>query len=252
VRRSRELSLPCAGGGASDAPGRRPATSVPRVLHPVGKLPATVYWRRRLVLLGVIVAVLGGGGWGGYLLMTRTASASSPSTTARPTGTPALERVVPPFVGLVTPSPMASVIPSVAPPTPAGPPPGGPCSDEMVGVAVQAPPSAPVGSMPTFTLVVTNTSPVPCVRALDKGLQEIVLFDVQGHRIWGSNDCFPEASSDRRLLAPLQAVAFPIVWGGKTSAPTCGAARVLPPPGAYVVRGRIGSKPSPNTPFRLG
>jgi hypothetical protein len=223
------------------------------VLHPVGKLPATVYWRRRLVLLAVLVVLFGGGGYAGYLLMTRTASAATGSTTTatRPPGTPALERVVPPFVGLLSPSPMASVIPSVAPRTPAGPVPGGPCSDAMVGVAVQAPPSAPVGSKPTFTLVVTNTSSVPCVRALDKGLQEIVLLDAQRHRTWGSNDCFPEASSDRRLLAPHQAVAFPIVWSGRTSAPACTAARVLPRPGAYVLRGRIGSKSSPNTPFRL-
>jgi hypothetical protein len=221
------------------------------VLHPVGKLPASVYWRRRLVLLAVLAALVGGGGWGGYLLMTRTASAATGPTTARPTGTPALERVVPPFAGLLTPSPMASVIPSVAPRTPAGPTPGGPCSDAMVAVAVHAPPSAPVGSKPTFTLVVTDTSPVPCVRALDKGLQEIVLLDSQGHRTWGSNDCFPEASTDHRLLAPRQAVALPIVWGGRTSAPGCTAARVLPRPGAYVLRGRIGSKPSPNTPFRL-
>ena len=222
------------------------------MLHPVGKLPATVYWRRRLVLLAVLVVLLGGGGWAGYLLMTRTASAATASrTTTRPTGTPALERVVPPFVGLLTPSPMASVIPSVAPPTPAGPTPGGPCSDAMVGVAVQAPSSAPVGSKPTFSLVVTNTSPVPCMRALDKGLQEIVLLDAQGHRTWGSNDCFPEAGSDRRLLAAHQTVSFPIVWGGLTSAPACKAARVLPRPGAYVLRGRIASLSSPNTPFRL-
>jgi hypothetical protein len=108
-----------------------------------------------------------------------------------------------------------------------------------------------VGSKPTFTLVVANISAVPCVRALDKGLQEIVLLDAQGHRTWGSNDCFPEASSDHRLLAPHQAVAFPIVWGGLTSAPGCKAARVRPHPGAYVLRGRIGGKSSPNTPVRL-
>ena len=122
----------------------------------------------------------------------------------------------------------------------------------MIGVAVRAPASAAVGSKPTFTLVVANVSAVPCVRALDKGLQEIVLLDAHGHRIWGSNDCFPEASSDHRLLAPHQMVTFPIVWGGLTSAPGCTTARAQPPPGAYVLRGRIASKASPNTPFRLG
>lgn len=222
------------------------------MLHPVGKLPATVYWRRRLVLLGVLLVVLGGGGWGGYLLMTRTASAASSSTTAtRPSGTPALERVVPPFSALLTPSPMAAAIPSVAPRPPAGPKPGGPCSDAMIRVAVHAPASVPVGSKPTFVLVVTNTAAVPCTRALDKGLQEMVLFDAQGHRTWGSNDCFPEASSDRRLLAPHQAVSFPIVWGGLTSTPGCKAARVRPHLGAYVLRARIAGKASPNTPLRL-
>lgn len=222
------------------------------MLHPVGKLPAAVYWRRRLVLLGVLLVLLGGAGWGGHLLMRRTASAAGRSATAtRPAGTPALERVVPPFAALLTPSPMASAIPSVAPRTPPGPRPGGPCSDAMLGVVVHAPPSAPVGSTTTFSLVVTNVSAVPCVRVLDKGLQEIVLLDAQGHRTWGSNDCFPEASSDRRLLAPHQAVAFPVVWAGLTSAPACKAPRVRPRPGAYVLRARIAGLPSPNRPFRL-
>jgi hypothetical protein len=222
------------------------------VLHPVGKLPASVYWRRRLVLVAVLVGLLGGGSWGGYVLITRSASAATRSTAAtRPTGTPALERVVPSFAGLLTPSRPATVIPSVAPRTPAGPKPGGPCTDAMIGVAVRAPASAAVGAKPTFTLVVANNSAVPCVRALDKGLQEIVLLDAQGHRTWGSNDCFPEASSDHRLLAPHQMVTFPIVWGGLTSAPGCTAARVKPHPGAYVLRGRIASLTSANTPFRL-
>jgi hypothetical protein len=222
------------------------------VLHPVGKLPASVYWRRRLVLLGVLVGLLGGGGWGGYLMVTRNASAATSSAAAsRPAGTPALERVVPPFTALLTPSPPAAVIPSVAPRTPPAPKAGGPCSDAMVGVAVRAPATVPVGSKPTFTLVVGNVSAVPCVRALDKGLQEIVLLDAQGHRAWGSNDCFPEASSDHRLLAPHQVVAFPIVWSGLTSSPGCTTPRVPPHPGAYVLRGRIGGKASANTPVRL-
>jgi hypothetical protein len=222
------------------------------VLHPVGKLPASVYWRRRLVLLVVLVGLLGGAGWGGYLLVTRKAPAATPTTAAsRPTGIPALERVVPTFAGLLAPSPPASVLPSVAPQTPAGPTPGGACTDAMIGVAVRAPASAAVGSKPTFTLVVGNVSAVPCVRALDKGLQEIVLLDAQGHRVWGSNDCFPEASTDRRLLAPHQAVTFPVVWGGLTSSPGCTAPRTHPHPGGYVLRGRIASKVSPNTPLRL-
>jgi hypothetical protein len=228
------------------------------VLHPVGKLPAAVYWRRRLVLLVVLLAVLGGGGWFGYLLVSRhltTASAASAtSTTASPPGTPALEQVVPSVVTLQTPSAPATTTaaPRVTTPAAPAPRPGGPCTDAMIAVTVRAPAAVAVGSKPTFTLSVTNISAVPCVRNLDKGQQELVLVDAAGHRTWGSNDCFPEASSDTRTLPPHSSVPFPLIWGGLTSAPGCTAARVHPRPGAYLLRGRLATKLSPVVPIKLG
>jgi hypothetical protein len=92
---------------------------------------------------------------------------------------------------------------------------------------------------------------VPCVRALDGGLQEIVLLDRAGNRVWGSNDCFPEASSDTRTLAPGEAAVFPVVWGGLTSAPGCTAPRVTPAPGDYVLRGRLDTKTSSDAVLTL-
>jgi hypothetical protein len=77
------------------------------------------------------------------------------------------------------------------------------------------------------------------------------LLDGSGNRIWGSNDCFPEQSSDLRTLAPGEAVSLPLVWGGLTSEPTCTAPRSAPPPGNYVVRGRLDTKSSPDAPFAL-
>jgi len=243
------------GRGAAAPPGRAGSTTVPGVLHPVGKLPAAVYWRRRLVLLVVVLAVLGGGGWFGYLLVTRhlahASAASAGTTAASPTGTPALEQVVPSIVALRTPSPPPPTTAKRSAPAAPAPTPGGPCTDAMISVAVRAPATAAVGSKPTFELVVTNTSPVPCVRTLDKGQQELALADAAGHRVWGSNDCFPEASSDTRTLAPHAAVAFPVVWGGLTSEPTCAVARVRPPPGAYALHGRLATKVSAAVPLRL-
>jgi len=116
---------------------------------------------------------------------------------------------------------------------------------------VHTPGTAAVGSKPTFELLVSNVSAVPCVRALDKGLQELQLLDSAGNRIWGSNDCFPEASADPRTLAPGETVTIPIVWGGLTSEPTCTAPRSNPPAGNYVVRGRLDTKASPDAPLTL-
>jgi hypothetical protein len=228
------------------------------VLHPVGPLPAAVYWRRRFLVLAGTLGVLGGGGWLGVAAVS---SGSSPDTVAvaadaAPAPAPALDQVAPSLAAVQVPTPAptpSSAAPTTeAPPTAPGPVSGGPCADDMIGVEVRPDPaSTPVGSKPTFDLVVTNVSPVACVRTLDKGLQEIVLLDAGGNRVWGSNDCFPEASSDVRTLQPGEAVEFPVLWSGLGSAPGCAGERSAPGPGSYVLRGRLDTKTSPDATLTL-
>ncbi|RBY76793.1 MucR family transcriptional regulator [Geodermatophilus sp. TF02-6] len=227
------------------------------MLHPVGPHRSAVYWRRRLLLLVLLLAVLVGGGWlavaaGSGGQDSSSTAAATASRSGEPAAPPALERVVPSLASVQTPTPPSTPTPAPAPaPTTPAPSPGGPCSDDMVNLEVRAPANARAEDRPTFELVVTNTTPVPCVRVLDEGLQEIVMLDGAGNRVWGSNDCFPEASSDTRTLAPGESVSFPLVWSGLTSEPTCGAARTAPPPGQYVLRGRLDTKTSADTPFTV-
>ncbi|MGY1739228.1 MULTISPECIES: MucR family transcriptional regulator [unclassified Blastococcus] len=224
------------------------------MLHPVGPLPAAVYWRRRVLVLALLLAVLGGGGWLGVALLRgdggTAGDAAAPTAPPTASGTPALERVVPSLASVQTPT--APATPTVVAPAPApGPQPGDPCGDDMIAVQVRAPADAPAGSGPVFELLVTNVSAVPCVRVLDKELQEIVLLDAAGARLWGSNDCRPEASDDVRTLAPGEVVAFPLTWSGLTSEPTCTAPREVLQPGQYVLRGRLDTKPGTDTPFAV-
>ncbi|MDP9429763.1 MAG: MucR family transcriptional regulator [Actinomycetota bacterium] len=231
------------------------------MLHPVGPLPAAVYWRRRLLVLALLLSVLGGGGWLAFAALSGGTGGSTSTTTVAATTEARAEAAEPPALAQVVPSLASVQMPTPAPepparpatePAPPSPTPGGPCSDEMVGLEVRTPGSAPVGGKPAFELVVTNVSSVPCVRVLDKGLQEILLLDGSGSRMWGSNDCFPENGSDTRTLAPGGSVTFPLVWGGLTSEPTCTTERKPPAPGQYAVRGRLGTKVSPDAPFRIG
>ncbi|WP_299955969.1 MucR family transcriptional regulator [uncultured Modestobacter sp.] len=232
------------------------------MLHPVGPLPASVYWRRRLLALGCALGVLGGGGW--VAVAAATAGDESPADVVVESGAaaapvPGLEQVVPALAAVQVPT----IPPTTAPEPPAADPPaevaappaqvaGGPCGDEMIAVEVRPDPaSAPVGSKPTFDLVVTNTSSVSCVRDLDKALQEIVLLDAAANRVWGSNDCFPEATTDQRTLQPGESAAFPVLWGGLTSSPGCAGERVAPPPGDYVLRGRLDTDTSSDAAFTL-
>jgi hypothetical protein len=250
--------VPRPGVGVPPQVSARWRTTVLGVLHPVGPLPAAVYWRRRLLVLALLLAVLGGGGWLVVAAVTGGDGGTATSATAATTDAaapgdepPALAQVVPALAGVQTPTP-APEPPAEPAPVPADPTPGGPCSDDMIGLEVRGPGSAPVGGKPTFELVVTNVSSVPCVRVLDAGLQEVLLLDAAGNRVWGSNDCFPEATSDTRTLAPGESVAFPLTWGGLTSEPSCTAERRTPAPGQYVLRGRLDTKTGPDVPFPIG
>jgi hypothetical protein len=226
------------------------------VLHPVGELPSAVYWRRRLIVAVLPLLLLGGAGWLGVALAGGDGGDDA-AAASRPAPVPALERVVPTLTTVATPTPPSAAAtgeavaesPAAAVPEPR---PGDPCTDDMLGLQVRVPATATVGSKPTFELLVSNDSTVPCVRALDKGLQELVLSDLAGNRVWGSNDCFPEASSDPRTLAPGETVVIPLVWSGLTSEPTCTAPRATPAPGGYVLRGRLDTKVSADAPLTLG
>ncbi|QXG74841.1 MucR family transcriptional regulator [Modestobacter sp. L9-4] len=233
------------------------------MLHPVGPLPAAVYWRRRLLVLGCTLGVLGGGGWLGTAVVT--GGSEAPTPVAAPAGdtlraTPGLEQVVPSLAAVQVPTAAPSPAPSSAPATsaapapsePAAPVPGGPCSDDMIAVEVRPnPPVAAVGSKPTFELVVTNTSPVACVRPVDAPLQEVILVNGAGERVWGSNDCFPESRTEQRTLQPGEIVVFPVLWSGLSSAPGCAGSRTTPPAGSYVLRGRLDTEVSPDATFTL-
>jgi hypothetical protein len=213
------------------------------------------------MVLVLVLAVVGGLVWGAVVLLDRQAGngdAATAPTSAGPTVLPAQDRVVPSVAAVRTPeAPSEPEAPAEEPAAPAVAPAapvqqaGGPCLDELLLLDVRTPGQAAVGSKPIFELVVGNTATVPCVRALDKELQELVLVDAAGGRVWGSNDCFPESSDDLRTLAPGEIVVFPVVWGGLTSEPSCTAPRGVPAPGAYVLRGRLDTKVSGDAPLAL-
>jgi hypothetical protein len=215
-----------------------------------------------LVVLTVLLALVGAGTWGTVVLLSAGAEGgTAEERTGAVPHTPALAEVVPALTAVQTPVPppvqeMAAAAESAgaearAPAAESGPVAGGPCTDEMLAIEVRTPGSAAVGAKPVFELVVTNTSAAPCVRNLDRAMQELIMLDSSGARVWGSNDCFPESGADVRTLPPGEVVVLPVLWGGLTSTPACAAERTPPPPGAYAVRGRLDTKSSPDAPFAL-
>jgi len=229
------------------------------MLRPIGRLPARVYWRRRLLLLGLVVALSFAAGWffvGGASGASDDAAAQTAAepTSAQPTeAVPGLEQVVPSLVPAEPGSGAATEGSTQAPAPAPEPAEAGPCPDEAIGLTVGSELGQyAAGSKPVLALSITNIGAVPCLRDLDPAQQIWGLFAADGTRLWGSSDCYPPASlPSPELLAPGQVMTFTIIWSGLTSEPTCTAPRVNLGPGSYILRGYLANLVSPDVPLVL-
>ncbi len=199
------------------------------VLNPVGPLPASTYWRRRLVLLTVLVALL---------LVARSCAGGSPEPAkGRPSPTPT-----------TSPSPSASPTPRPVKTTASRP---GTCSDAVLTLrASTGERSYPAGSAVRFTLTVTNTGSAACRRDLGGGAMEVRVFSGKD-RIWSSDDCGTDKGVSVQSLPAGGSLETGVSWPGKRSARGCPTGRPEARPGTYSVRARVGTLTSAATVFRL-
>ncbi|MBS9374094.1 hypothetical protein GON09_003090 [Rhodococcus sp. B50] len=137
--------------------------------------------------------------------------------------------------------------------TSAAPVPPGQCSDQSLAVRVTADePNYRVGSEPDFTIVITNIGTSQCERDLGAGLQQVLVYSLDGNeRLWANTDCFPESTADIRSLAPGDQAAYSVKWSATTSEPGCTAPREPVGPGAYTVVGQLGGLRSVPEPFNI-
>jgi hypothetical protein len=240
------------------------------VLHPVGPLPASVYWRRRAVAFAGVVGVLllfwavlaGGGGDGGP---ARAAAVGSPSPSAPASGQTSVDPSVDPSGLTASPAtndpgraadddgPAGGSAPAPTSRQPAPRPTAAPkpCTDAELRLTVSpAQPAYLVGQAPVLRLQVRNVATVACSRDLGAALQEVVLYHGTT-RLWSSNDCYPEGQRDLELMRPGVQYTFPVTWSGLSSQPKCFGARTRVGAGSYALVGRLGSLTSPRAPLIL-
>ncbi|NLU62613.1 hypothetical protein HCA61_10075 [Rhodococcus sp. HNM0563] len=129
----------------------------------------------------------------------------------------------------------------------------GQCSDQSLAVRVTAgEPNYQVGAEPEFTIVITNIGTSSCERDLGAGLQQVLVYTLDGNqRVWANTDCFPDSTADVRSLRPGDQAAFSVRWSGTTSEPGCATPREPVQPGAYTVVGQLGGLRSTPEPFNM-
>jgi hypothetical protein len=228
------------------------------VLHPVGPLPASVYWRRRMLVSATVVVVL---------LLAWTAlsgGGDSPRDTAAAVGSPTPSGGTPTSLAATPPAgdrggagggagagpAETAAAPSPTPGT--APPPSQPCSDSALQLRVLPErPAYRVGEEPVLDLVVRNVSTVACVRDLGAAHQEVLLYDGRNRRLWSSNDCYPGGTKDPQVLGPGDSASFSVTWSGLSSQPRCAGERTRVGAGSYALVGRLGSLISRRSPLAL-
>ncbi|MEZ5151521.1 hypothetical protein [Rhodococcus zopfii] len=236
------------------------------MLEPNGPLPPEIYWRRRALAVGVGLVVLALVVWlvlaltgGGDDPEAENTAAEVTSTTATPATTAADATAEASAAGsgggtaagtsgTETSSPQTTGSGTTVAPVAAGQ-----CPDQSLAVRVTADqPNYRIGNEPAFTIVITNIGTVQCERDLGAGLQQVMVYSLDGAtRLWSNTDCFPESTADVRTLAPGDQAAFSVKWSGTTSAPGCQQPREPVGPGAYSVVGQLGGLRSTPEPFNI-
>ncbi|RVW00577.1 hypothetical protein [Rhodococcus xishaensis] len=212
------------------------------MFQPTGPLPPEVYWRRRLVALGVLVVVIALIVW---IISAVTGGGSSEPAAAADTAEPT-EASTP------TESSDATEASEAAAPEPID---AAPVYCEDQSLAIKATPDLPqysVGQEPSFTIAITNIGTAKCERDLGSGLQQVLVYTLDGNeRLWSNTDCYPYGEPGVEVLEPGGQRFFTIRWSGTTSDPGCLTTRNQVQPGAYTLVAQLGELRSSPEPFNL-
>jgi hypothetical protein len=219
------------------------------MFHPVGSQPPSVYWRRRLIVLGSVVLLLvllvmtikvitsGGNGPAG-------AQGPAPTSPVKTSGASPLQSTTSaPRTSSSSRSRPASSSSSVPPPT---------CVTKNLSVsAVTDKSSYQVGDQPLLELQVANTAATPCVQDLADKQIELRVYNGES-RVWGSHDCKVQPGSNVRTLAPNTPVRVGITWSGLSSRPGCAGTRQRVGAGTYTLYAVLSGKTGRATQFSIG
>ncbi len=224
----------------------------------VGPLSPAVYWRRRLMVLGILLLVV---------LVIAFSCSGGDENLGTPTGAGSGQKVSDPSAGAVQPSPSADSSFLDKPPRAGGPakPPvssadplagpvvganvnGSVCTDlEMSVLPVPAAQTAKLGQGLNINLKIKNVSTRTCERDVGADVQEIYIKQGAA-RVWSSDDCAGavKAAPDIHRFVPDEEREYFVTWNGHESSQCVSGSPngPLPEAGDYEVMGRLGDKRS--------
>jgi hypothetical protein len=213
----------------------------------VGPLPASVYWRRRaLVVGGLLLAVL-------IVTYSCTLAAKTVDPKAAKTTAGPITTVSPTARGVV---PVNQV--SASPTEPSPIPNAETCADgELKVTPVPAKTSMAPGTEIQIKLLIKNISTRTCNRDVGADMQELRIV-LGTEKLWSSDDCGGLTGSDVRQFPPNLERSYEVTWNGRSSSacsPTQKRTPTGPLPGQgseYQLFGRVGTALSEPVTLKFG
>lgn len=217
----------------------------------VGPLPPAVYWRRRVLVLGVVLAlvllVVSMCGGSGHSKPGAVAPAAS-ATSARPSPTPA-RSVQPPIVGAPGGASSSASAPGGTPSSATAQ------SDICSDAEIQLTPSIQKitgGTYPyQLQLDIRNVSNRTCKRDDGANPQEMHIVNSAGQTVWSSDYCQSNPGSNVATFDPNIVASFKLPWDGYAYGPNCAKGAKLGD-GAYQLVAKLDTKVSAPVAFTIG
>jgi hypothetical protein len=226
------------------------------MFHPVGSLPPSVYWRRRLsllaalvVLIAITIYVLKPGGKNEPIRATAadraTQQATQPTQPTQPAPTTSAAPLTSSSGGIdATSTRAAQGSSSSAVPQPC------PLDKLDVKAVVGGSGSFKVGDQPVLMLQVTNSSGKACVQDLADSQVELKVYNGES-RVWGSHDCQVQPGTSPNTLTAGQSVRVSITWSGLSSQPQCAGTRQRVGAGTYTLYATLSGKQGTAATFSI-
>ena len=195
------------------------------------RLPAEIYWRRRLLLLAVLILIawLGVQLWPGAGDDERPVSA--PVTTVKPSTTPKPA----PADGTTT---VALASSSKA------------CDPESIRITPSVPDGQKTRGPVDIDLTISTTSKKSCTLTASNS-DLLVVISAGKTAIWDSTVCKAALLTEDVKLSPGWSTIAPVEWSGRGSGPACSKKEGWATPGRYTVQiGTLGGEPG-KTKFTL-
>lgn len=231
-----------------------------------GPLPASVYWRRRLivltavlVLLWALVHLIGGGGGGtpkatGAVDLTGASSRATASASASPSAGVSPSDSASDSASAsapVAPSASASVTETPTPTPTVLPTPTGDCAPSDLSVTPSVT-GAAAGSPVAIVLTLATFTTPACTWHVSHKTMQVKVATAKGADVWSTIDCPAALPASDVVVYKDQPTAVTMAWSARRSDTTCSAHTAWSKPGGYSVTGvALGGTPD-QTSFTLG